>query len=76
MPYGALRINSACSADPCFLPPSHHPCRLERERLGDVRADKEKLRLLSEDLQLKIKASRHETDVISTALRNARHAAK
>ena len=47
----------------------------ERE-LGNVRADKEKLRLLSEDLQLKIKASRHETDVISTALRNARHAAK
>ena len=53
-------------------------CSLQaREReLSEVRAEKEKSRLLAEDLQLKLRSSRREAEAISTTLRNAKRATK
>ncbi len=47
----------------------------ERE-LNEVRVEKEKSRLLAEDLQLKLRSSRREVEAISTTLRNARRTTK
>ena len=44
----------------------------KEKELSEARAEKEKWRLLSEDLQLKVKAGRRDAEATNTALQNAR----
>lgn len=48
----------------------------KEKELSEARAEKEKWRLLSEDLQLKVKAARRDAEATNTALQNAKRITK